>query len=681
MPHGSREIPESEAKYRSLCDAIDAGFCVVQLRFEGDRAVDCRFIEVNPSFQKHTGIANAVGGRLRDLALDHEEHWLGACADVTRTGEPIRFRCSSKALDREFDAHAFRMGSREDRRVAILVNDITPQKRAEAALSESETLKAFLLKLSDAIRSLSDAEEIQETVTHTLMNYLRADRCFYSEIEGDVAIVRSDAARGDLFSVTGLYPLGSFRIFKAAIDAGQPLVIRDSSTSNLLDEELRQMCLQMKVLSFLDVPVIKGDKPVGALCVAQCAPRDWTSFDVGVAVETADRAWAAVERGRAEVALRESEARLRESDRRKDEFLAMLGHELRNPLAAIRSSAEIMKLTTSNDARLERIQRVLDRQSTHMSRLIDGLLEISRIVRGKVQLVRETCDAREIAAGVLQDRRSQMQARGLELTEDLPPEPLWIHADNVRVTQILDNLIGNAIRFTQPGGSIELKLRQQGRSAVLRVRDTGIGMAPDSIPRLFEPFQQGSQGFDRSGGGLGLGLALAKGLVELHGGSIEATSEGPGTGAEFQVRLPLSSRPPGTRQPEPASAVAGRRILIVEDNTDAGQSLRDLLELLGHNVDLVQTGHEALALLRRERPDIVFCDLGLPGMSGFEVARAVRNTLSLSGMRLVAVSGYGQPEDRKKTKNAGFDAHLVKHVDVQRVNETLRALAPKPTTH
>jgi len=681
MPNGIREIPESEAKYRSLCEAIDAGFCIVEVLFDADRAVDCRFIEINPSFQKQIGIVNAVGAKLSDLALDREEHWLRACAGVALTGEPIRFRSSSRALAREFDIHAFRMECRDGRRVAILFNDITPQKRAEAALSESETLKAFLLTLSDAIRSLSSAEEIQKTVTHTLLNYLGADRCYYSEIEDDRAIIRRDAVRGGLSSVAGVYPLGSFRIFKAAIDAGQPLVVRDSSTSELLDEELSQLCLELQVLSFVGVPVIKNNEPVGVLCATQCAPRDWTDFDVVVAVETAERTWAAVERGRAEVALRASEARLRESDRRKDEFLAMLGHELRNPLAAIRSSAEIMKLTAGNDSRLERIQRVLDRQSTHMSRLIDGLLEISRIVRGKVQLVRETCDAREIAMGVLQDRRPQLQARGLELTEDLPPEPVWIHADNVRVAQILDNLIGNAIRFTQPGGRIELWLRQEGRSAVMRVKDTGIGMPPDSIPRLFEPFQQGSQDFDRSGGGLGLGLALTKGLVELHGGSIEASSQGPGTGAEFQVRLPLSSRPPGTRQPEPASAVAGRRILIVEDNTDAGQSLRDLLELLGHDVDLVQTGHEALALLRRERPDIVFCDLGLPGMSGFEVARAVRSTLSLSGMRLVAVSGYGQPEDRKKTKKAGFDAHLVKPVDVQRVNETLRALAPKPTTH
>lgn len=555
------------------------------------------------------------------------------------------------------------------------------QKRAEEALRESETLKAFLLKLSDAIRSLSDAGEIQDTVTHTVMNHFAADRCYYCEIEGDRAVIRRDAATAALPSVTGVYPLGSFRIFKAALDTGQPLVVPDTSTSEFLDEDLRQPLSRLRISSFLAVPVIKDDVPVGVLSITQCERRDWTPFDVRVAIETAERTWAAVERGRAEVALRESEARLRESARRKDEFLAMLGHELRNPLAAIRSSAEIMKLIATDDSRLERIQRVLDRQSTHMSRLIDGLLEISRIVRGKVQLIRETCDAREIALGVLLDRRSQLQARDLELTEDLPSEPVWIHADSVRVAQILDNLIGNAIKFTPPGGSIDLNLGEEGGSLVMRVRDTGIGLSPDAMVGLFEPFQQGNREVDRSCGGLGLGLALAKRLVELHGGSIEASSDGPGTGAQFQVRLPLCAGPHETRTPEPATRVASRRILVVEDNTDAGESLRDLLKLLGHEVHLVPTGHEALAALRHHKPDVVFCDLGLPGMSGFDVARTIRSSGSLAGVQLVAVSGYGQPEDRKKTQQAGFDAHLVKPVDIQKVNETLRSLASRSSTH
>jgi signal transduction histidine kinase len=376
---------------------------------------------------------------------------------------------------------------------------------------------------------------------------------------------------------------------------------------------------------------------------------------------------------------RRAESALRESNERKDEFLAMLGHELRNPLAAIRNATELMKLVAPGDSRLQRAHGVLDRQSAHMTRLIDGLLEVSRIARGKIRLNRDTLEARDVVHGVLHDRRPQARALGLQLADDLPPEPVWIHADHVRVAQVLDNLLGNAIKFTDAGGSIRVLLDvdrgdPDRGSAVFRVRDTGIGIRPEALEGIFDPFQQETQELARSSGGLGLGLALAKGLVELHGGTIEAHSAGPGTGAEFEVRLPLAPRPAARGDRDEASAVASRRILVVEDNTDAGQSLRDLLELLGHRVEVVESGPEALEVLARRGADVVLCDLGLPGMSGYDVARAVRGTPALTGTRLVALTGYGQPEDRRRTNEAGFDDHLVKPVDVATLNEALREL-------
>ena len=369
---------------------------------------------------------------------------------------------------------------------------------------------------------------------------------------------------------------------------------------------------------------------------------------------------------------RRVEDALREANARKDEFLAMLGHELRNPLAAIRSATEIMKLLAPEDAQLQRAQGVLDRQSAHMARLIDGLLEVSRIARGKIQLEETVLDARNVVGVGLQDRISQIESRGLTLTTESPNEPLWVRADQVRLVQVLDNLIGNAIKFTESPGTLHVTLRKEGDDAVIRVKDTGSGIRPEMLERVFEPFQQDTHDIARPAGGLGLGLALAKGLVELQRGSIRAHSAGRGTGAEFEVRLPLVAAPSEKRGVTPSTPpVTPMRVLIVEDNPDAGQSLRDLLEVLGHQATVAVTGLEAIDVLRQHGADAVLCDLGLPGMSGYGVARAVRGDATLKRTPLVALTGYGQAEDRERTASAGFDAHLTKPVDVESLNQVL----------
>ena len=380
------------------------------------------------------------------------------------------------------------------------------------------------------------------------------------------------------------------------------------------------------------------------------------------------------EQVRVRQALRESEERLLESDRRKDEYLAMLGHELRNPLAAVRSATELVKLTKADDPRLHRASEVLERQSAHMVRLIDELLEVSRIARGKIAIDHMTLDVRDVFAEVLEDRSVQIAARGLELREEVASEPLWVLGDHVRLTQIFDNLVGNALKFTRPPGCITVLLEKADGCAVVCVRDTGAGIRAGMLLDIFEPFHQEKQDIARGSGGLGLGLALAKGLVELHQGTIEARSPGLGSGAEFVVRLPLTSAPASARPAQRVTGSPARRILIVEDNADAAQMLRDLLELQGHALVLAESGGEALGTLRDHRMDIVFCDIGLPGMSGYDFARAVRADSSLRDIALVALTGYGQPEDRKRTIEAGFDAHLTKPVDLLAVGEVLARL-------
>jgi len=355
--------------------------------------------------------------------------------------------------------------------------------------------------------------------------------------------------------------------------------------------------------------------------------------------------------------------------------LAMLGHELRNPLAVISNTAQLLRLTSSDDGRLSRAHEVLERQTRHMGRLIDGLLDLARIARGKVSLDRGTIDARQVAEGVLHDRRAEAETRNLTLTLHAPGEALWIYADPVRMAQVVDNLVGNAIKFTGPRGRVEVMLRAEEEWAVVVVRDTGIGMQPEAIEAMFEPFQQGSQELARSAGGLGLGLALARGIVELHDGTIVARSAGLGSGCEVEVRLPLSRRAVAAGSDAARSSVPARRILLVEDNADAAESLSELLRLMGHSVEVVDNGPLALEQLARdERANIVLCDIGLPGMSGYDLARAIRRESTLATTRLIALTGYGQPDDRKKSREAGFDAHLVKPVDLQKLSETLREL-------
>jgi PAS domain S-box-containing protein len=370
-----------------------------------------------------------------------------------------------------------------------------------------------------------------------------------------------------------------------------------------------------------------------------------------------------------------AEQALRESDRLKSEYLAMLGHELRNPLAAIRSATELMSRAETTDPSLRRASAVLERQSSHMLRIIDDLLDVSRIARGKVRLALECIDVREVVQRVLDDRSEQIAARGLDLVTDLGTEPRWVAGDAVRLAQVLDNLVGNAIKFTDPHGTIGATIAAEGEEVAIRIRDTGVGIRKEMLPRIFDTFRQDTQDLARSTGGLGLGLSLAKGLVELHGGCIRARSAGVGRGAELEVRLPLVSPSPRVADAEHERGMAPRRILLVEDNVDAAEMLHDLLELHGHSVRIAERGREALEALEAHVFDIVLCDLGLPDMSGHDVARAIGRNPSLREIPLVALSGYGQREDQERSKEAGFREHLVKPVDLRALENVLRRLS------
>jgi two-component system CheB/CheR fusion protein len=378
---------------------------------------------------------------------------------------------------------------------------------------------------------------------------------------------------------------------------------------------------------------------------------------------------------------REAEEALREADRRKDHFLAVLSHELRNPLAPIRNGIHILRRAPPGGEQARRAEAVIERQVDQLAHLVDELLDVTRISRNLVQLQRRRVELNELIRRTAEDHRSLFHDRGIRLEVELAPEPVHVDADANRLAQVLGNLLQNAAKFTGPGGCARVSLAadRSGGRAILRVSDDGVGMTPEMLSRLFQPFMQADETLDRSRGGLGLGLALVKGLIELHGGTIQAHSRGPGAGAEFEAALPLAAGPAADPEPPPPAAPRiGRRILVIEDNADAAETLRQVLELQGHQVvGVVGSGLDGLARARTVRPEVVLCDIGLPSMDGYAVARAFRADAGLKATHLVALSGYAQPEDLRRAADAGFDGHMAKPPDLDEL-ERLLARLPAP---
>lgn len=367
------------------------------------------------------------------------------------------------------------------------------------------------------------------------------------------------------------------------------------------------------------------------------------------------------------------EQALATANRRKDDFLAVLSHELRNPLAPIRSGLYVLQRAPPGSAQSQRMLTVMERQVTHLTRLVDDLLDVTRIGRGKVQLKRERLELGELVRRTVEDHRAAFTANSVQLEGKVASKPMWLDADSTRIAQIVGNLLGNAAKFTPSGGRVEVVLEQDDGKAVLRVTDSGIGIGQELLSVVFEPFMQADRTLDRARGGLGLGLALVKGLVELHGGTVTARSQGLNQGAQFTVRLPLVE--PLRQAPEkPVREVQPRRVLVIEDNLDAASSLQEALELDGHEVDVAHNGPDGLALARARQPEIVLCDIGLPEMDGHEVAREFRRDARFDGVYLVALSGYALPEDIQRSHQSGFDRHLAKPVSFEKLEELFAEL-------
>ena len=414
--------------------------------------------------------------------------------------------------------------------------------------------------------------------------------------------------------------------------------------------------IEQRLLDFIYEPIVEEDGAVsGIFC---------EGFDV-------------TEARRAEQTLRDSEAQLRDVDRRKDAFLATLAHELRNPLAPIRQAVQIAKAPNASPERLRWAHGVIERQSSHMALLLDDLLDLSRISRGQLRLRKTVLDLAAVIDPAVEAARPWIDARKHGLQISLPPGPLSIEADGLRLSQVICNLLNNAAKYTNDGGRIELRVRDEGGTLVISVRDNGIGLDHEILARLFEMYAQSQAALERAEGGFGIGLPLVKGLVELHGGTISAHSDGPGKGSEFTVTLPGAVRA-AEAKPAPVSEVARagshKRILVVDDNVDAGEALMMLLQLDGHEVRLAHDGEQAVRVVGDASPEVVFLDIGMPRVNGYEAARRIRELPVGRGVKLVALTGWGQPGDRERAAQAGFDMHLTKPVAHDALRELLHRL-------
>ncbi|HEY8359819.1 MAG TPA: ATP-binding protein, partial [Ramlibacter sp.] len=556
--------------------------------------------------------------------------------------------------------------------------DTTAAREAEHALRQSEERFRFLDRLGQATRNETEATQVMATTARLLGEALGATRCAYADVDpdGDRFTIRNDWTVPGVASSAGVYSLQLFGPQATSnLQRGRHLVVHDVDRE-LGDEGGGRMFNAIGIKAIICTGLVKAGRLVAMMAVHQATPRDWTTQEVALVEEVVERCWAHIERVR-------DAAMLRDQDRRKDEFLATLAHELRNPLAPVKYATAMLR-RSRDPAQAAQAQDVIDRQVTQMARLIDDLLDLSRINRGLIQLQAERTGVADVMQQAVEVARPAIEAARHRL-QVLPPEPpLWIQADPTRMVQVLGNLLGNAAKYTPDGGDIRFAARREGSEVVLEVVDNGIGIPREEQGRLFQMFTQLGHSSARAKGGLGIGLSLARTLVEMHGGSIAASSAGLDAGSTFSVRLPLADARAEAPEPAAGDAATARnaaRVLVVEDNVDGREMLVALLEILGYEVAAAADGPQALERAAAFTPQVVLLDLGLPLMDGIEVCRRMRAQPALAGAYILALTGWGAERDRARTAEAGFDAHLTKPMEPQALQQALArytAAGPRP---
>jgi PAS domain S-box-containing protein len=601
---------------------------------------------------------------------------------------PVEYRWKVKSGEYRWFSDSRRLVHDELGRPVSVVGvsrDVTDRKRAEQAQHASE---ARLNLLSRTASSLLRAEEPQKVVEDLCMEVMQhldcqvffnflADKTMGNLVLNAYAGISQQQASEIMRLEYGVAVCGCVAV------QGSRIVVDQIASS--CDERVT-LVKSYGVQAYCCHPLMgQGGAVLGTLSFGTTTRAHFGDDEIELMRVVADQVATAIQRVQARDALSATNAQLVDADRRKNEFMAMLSHELRNPLAPIKNCLHILDHASPGSEQARRAKATIDRQVNQLSRLVDDLLDITRITRGKIELQRERLELGDLVRRTIEDHRSEFDKKDVVLVHEPCSELLWVNADSNRLGQSVGNLLQNAAKFTPTGGRVTVSVATDSaaKQAVIQVVDTGVGIDAHMLTRLFQPFMQAETGLDRRGGGLGLGLALVKGMAELHGGTVEAKSDGLGKGATITLRLPLDV-PSVAAQPAAGerTAVPRQRVLIIEDNVDAAESLREVLEFGNHDIAVAYNGSDGLEKARHHRPTVIFCDIGLPGMDGYEVARLVRAEPELKDVHLVALSGYALPEDLQRAHDAGFDRHMPKPPSLHQLEELLAALpTPRAQPH
>lgn len=926
--------------YQLIFNLIDEGICTIEkVDAKPDEPIDFRYIHTNPAFEKVTGLIGIVGKTMREVLPDISDNIMQVYDNVIKTGQPVRFESYEKSLDLWFSAYAFPIGEVEQKRIAVIFNDISVIKRLQLTLRENYACKEFLLKLSDAIRSISDPAQIQMTACRVLGEYIGASRVLYGDVINEKEVVISHDYADGVLSLAAHLNIKDFSQFTVdTYISGKPVVIHNIYTDTRLTEDKRNAFKSIQAAANIGLGLVKNGKWAAVFGVHQSQPRNWTPLEIYLIQETAERTWAAVERAKAEAekerlltqvfdererlravirsiddelwitdakgyitlmnpaaqraqglpagkksiseivdlleimepdgsprprenapllrslkgetvcgeeiirhfttgepryrqfncapirdqlgniagsvavsrditeakraeremkesearalkvieterrrlydmfdrlpamiclittdyhvafanqafrerfgeshgrhcyeycmgkldspcefceafqvfktlkphhweiatpdgsvldiydhpftdadgsplvlemalditqrkqaekGLRESEYRatelvreLEEADKNKNHYISVLSHELRNPLAAISVGLSVLEVS-GDEQQIESAKEIMKRQVNQLCKLVDDLLDLTRITQNRIKLRKEIILLNEIVRDAVKDIKPEFAKKGVKIWEKELDRAIILSADPIRISQCVGNLLRNALKFTPEKGNVWVSLKQEKGEAVLSVEDDGIGINPEILAELFTPFTQADASLDRyDNNGLGLGLSIVKGNIEMHGGSVSAASDGLGKGASFTIRLPVSTEI-DEMQRHAAVPKAGRaiRILFIEDNKDLAELLSSAVSMLGHEVYAAYDGLEGIAKARDMQPDVIFCDIGLPGKSGYKVAKTIREDGKLKSTYLVALTGYASEYDIEHAKESGFDRHLAKPVN------------------
>jgi PAS domain S-box-containing protein len=676
MRQNERVANERLAHLKTIYASAPVGLCFI------DR--ELRYVSINNALAQMNGrspdyfIGKTVREAVPEIANSVEPHY----RRVIDSGQPlIDEEVQSSHPEHSRDRHIYTCSyypvhteTGQLLGVNVAVRDITRRKQAEADM-------LFLFDLGEGIRFAADADELLWAVAVALGEYLKASRCGFIEV--DVEHERLTVQRDyhpHVPSLVGGYPFGALSpsLIEAA-KAGQIIAVADVNNDGRTAQFFRAY-RETGVSALVVTPLLRDGKLISVLVVAGGDAHEWTEREITLINIVAERTWLAVERLRLDQVLRESDAALRDADRRKDEFLATLAHELRNPLSLIRNVITLQQTPAKPEADPGWGQDIIERQVNYLTRLTDDLFDVSRITREKLVLQKEPVNLGEVIRAAAESSRPVIEQRQHELAVTMSQDFIGVDADRVRLTQVFMNLLNNAAKYTPSPGRIWLNVEQAGDMVVVRVKDTGIGIAAENLPHLFDLFYQVDRSFTRSEGGLGLGLTLVHRLVEMHGGKVEVRSDGLNRGSEFIVHLPvmpvvsLPGRFTAMEAIHSITAKRGRRVLVADDFPQSAAILARLLRQDGNEVQIAHDGIEAVEAAAQFRPDVAVLDIAMPKLDGYDAARTIRQQPWGKDIFLIALSGWGQQLDRQRTKEAGFDTHLTKPAKYETLVEILNQL-------